>query len=144
LILAGFSGDNSNPMQPWAQLVLVVCAVALTAALVAAILALRKALSRTEAVLTIVEQELRPLIGQAHGLTEDIRELTRESRREVERIGEVTEHVARATDGVGRMVVGLAGLTRAGQIVGLAAGLRRGVDVFVNRLRRDEGDNDGH
>jgi uncharacterized protein YoxC len=131
-------------MQPWAQLVLVVCAVALTAALVAAILALRKALSRTEAVLTIVEQELRPLIGQAHGLTEDIRELTRESRREVERIGEVTEDVARATDGVGRMVVGLAGLTRAGQIVGLAAGLRRGVDVFVNRLRRDEGDNDGH
>src|SRR5919108_3930867 len=117
-------------MQPWVQAVLLVCAVALTAALVAAILALRRALSRTDAVLTIVEQELRPLIGQAHGLTEDIRELTRESRREVERIGEVTEHVARATDGVGRMVVGLAGLTRAGQIVGLAAGLRRGVDVF--------------
>jgi hypothetical protein len=39
--------------------------------------------------------------------------------------------------------VGLAGLARAGQIVGLAAGLRRGVDVFVQRLRR-EGDHDGN
>ena len=60
-------------MQPWAQLVLVVCAVAVTAAVVAAILALRQTLRRTDAVLEIVEQELRPLIGQANGLTEEIR-----------------------------------------------------------------------
>src|SRR5713101_298195 len=130
-------------MQSWAQLVLIACAVVLTAALVAAILALRRALRRMDAVLAIVEQELRPLIGQAHGLTEDVRELTRESRREVARIGEVTEHVERVADGLGRVVTGLAGLTRAGQIVGLAAGLRRGVDVFVNRLRREQGDDDG-
>lgn len=130
-------------MHSWAQLVLVACAVALTAALVAAILALRQALRRTDAVLAIVEQELRPLIGQVHGLTEDVRELTRESRREMARVGEVTEHVERVADGVGRMVTGLASLTRAGQIVGLAAVLRRGVDVFVHRLRREQGDHDG-
>ena len=82
-------------MQPWAQIVLLACAVVLTGALVAASLALRRALLRADAVLAILEQELRPLIGQAHGLTEDVRELTRESRREVVRIGEVTEHVAR-------------------------------------------------
>ena len=40
-----------------------------------------------------------------------------------------------------RLVGALSGLARAGQVVGLAAGLRRGVDVFVSRLRRDEGDN---
>ena len=128
-------------MLPWAQAVLIVCAVVLTAALVAAILALRRALRRTDAVLAIVEQELRPLIGQAHGLTDELRDLTRETRREVERIGEVTEHVENAADGMSRVVVGLGGLARAGQVVGLAAGLRRGVDVFVSRLRRDEGDN---
>ena len=128
-------------MLPWAQAVLIVCAVVLTAALVAAILALRRALRRTDAVLAIVEQELRPLIGQAHGLTEEMRDLTRETRREVERIGEVTEHVESAAAGVSRVAVALGGLARAGQVVGLAAGLRRGVDVFVSRLRRDEGDN---
>ena len=127
-------------MQPWAQAVLIACAVALTAALVTAMLALRRALRRTEAVLTIVEQELRPLIGQAHGLTDELRDLTRETRREVVRIGEVTEHVENAAEGVGRLVTGLGGLARAGQVMGLAAGLRRGVDVFVNRLRRDQGD----
>jgi uncharacterized protein YoxC len=128
-------------MLPWAQAVLIVCAVVLTAALVAAILTLRRALRRTDAVLAIVEQELRPLIGQAHGLTDELRDLTRETRREVERIGEVTEHVENAADGMSRVVVGLGGLARAGQVIGLAAGLRRGVDVFVSRLRRDEGDN---
>jgi len=127
-------------MQPWAQAVLIACAVALTAALVTAMLALRRALRRTDAVLTIVEQELRPLIGQAHGLTDELRDLTRETRREGVRIGEVTEHVENAAEGVGRLVTGLGGLARAGQVMGLAAGLRRGVDVFVNRLRRDQGD----
>ena len=130
-------------MQPWAQLVLVVCAVAVSGALVAAILALRQTLRRTDAVLEIVEQELRPLIGQANGLAEEIRDLTRETRREVERVGEVTEQVQTVAEGLGRVVVGLAGLTRAGQVIGLAAGLRRGVDVFVQRLRRGQGDDDG-
>jgi len=128
-------------MQPWAQAVLIACAVVLTAALVAAMLALRRALRRTDAVLAIVEQELRPLIGQAYGLTEELRDLTRETRREVVLVGEVTEHVETAAQGVSRLVVALGGLARAGQIVGLAAGLRRGVDVFVSRLRRDGGDN---
>ena len=128
-------------MQPWVQIVLSVCALALTAALVAAILALRGALRRTDAVLAIVEQELRPLIGQVHGLTDELRELTHESRREVARIGDVTEHVEAAAAGLSRLVVALGGLARAGQLVGLAAGLRRGVDVFVSRLRRDGGDN---
>jgi len=127
-------------MLPWAQTVLIVCAVVLTLALAAAILALRRALRRTEAVLMIVEQELRPLIGQAHGLTDELRDLTRETRREVVRIGEVTEHVESAADGLGRLVGALSGLARAGQVVGLAAGLKRGVDVFVSRLRRNEGD----
>ena len=109
----------------------------------AAILALRQTLRRSDAVLEIVEQELRPLIGQANGLTEEMRDLTRETRREVERVGEVTEQVQTVTEGLGRVVMGLAGLTRAGQVVGLAAGLRRGVDVFVQRLRRGQGDDDG-
>ncbi|HXD95348.1 MAG TPA: hypothetical protein VN646_02315 [Candidatus Acidoferrum sp.] len=127
-------------MQPWAQLVLIACAVALTAALVSAVLALRRALRRTDALLGIVEQELRPLIAQVHGATEEVRELTHELRLEVKRVGDVTERVQAVADGLGRVVAGLSGLARVGQIVGLAAGLRRGVDVFVQRLRGKQGD----
>ena len=78
-------------MQPWSQLVLIACAVALTAAVVSAVLALGGALRRTEALLGIVEQELRPLIAQVHGVTEEVRDLTRELRLEVKRVGDVTE-----------------------------------------------------
>jgi uncharacterized protein YoxC len=131
-------------MQPWAQIVLVVCAVALTAALAAAFLALRRTLRRTDSVLEIVEQEVRPLIAQIHGATEELRELTREIRLEVKRVGDVTERVQAVADGLGRVVAGLSGLARIGQIVGLVAGLRRGVDVFVQRLRRERGDDDGN
>jgi hypothetical protein len=48
--------------------------------------------------------------------------------------------VQAVADGLGRVVAGLSGLARVGQIVGLAAGLRRGVDVFVQRLRGKQGD----
>jgi uncharacterized protein YoxC len=131
-------------MQPWAQIVLIVCAVALTVAIVAAVLALRGALRRTDAVLAIVEQELRPLIGQLHGVTQEIRELTHEARLEVVRVGGVTESVQEVAEGLARVVSGLGGLARAGQVVGLAAGLRRGVDVFVHRLRGKQGERDGN
>src|SRR5258705_8925707 len=130
-------------MQPWVQIVLVICAAALTAALVAAILAARATLRHAASVLEIVEQELRPLVGQIHGLTDDVRDLTREARREVERIGEVTEHVQTAADGVSRIVGALAGLTRAGQAIGLVAGGlprgRRGVEPGADESGRQRG-----
>jgi uncharacterized protein DUF948 len=130
-------------MQPWAQTVLVACVVVLTAAAVPALLALRRTVRRAETVLTIVEQELRPLIGQAHALSEDVRTLTREAKDEIERVGIVTERVNAVADGVGRAVNGLAGLTRAGQLIGVAAGLKKGFDVFVARFAKAQGDHHG-
>jgi hypothetical protein len=130
-------------MPPWVIMVLVGCAVALTVALVPTILALRRTLRRAEVVLTIAEQELRPLIGQAHALTEDVRLLTREASQEIERVGEVTERVNAAAEGISRVATGLAGLTRAGQLIGMAAGLKRGFDVFVQRLSKEQGDHHG-
>jgi len=130
-------------MQPWALAVLVACAVALTAALVSVLLALRQTVGRAERVLTIVEQELRPLLGQVHALSNDMRTLTREAKDEIERVGEVTERVNAVAEGVGRAVNGLAGLTRAGQLIGMAAGLKKGFDVFVARLSKEQGDHHG-
>jgi len=130
-------------MHTWAEVVLVVSAVAVAAAVVGALLAVRRTVRRADLVLEIVEQELRPLIGQAHGAVEDVRALTRETTAEIRRIGEVTERVNDVAEGVGRLVSALGALTRAGQLIGVAAGLKKGFDVFVQRLGRDQGDHDG-
>jgi uncharacterized protein YoxC len=127
-------------MPIWAQTLLSLAAFALMLALVAAVLALRRVAQRAEGVLTIVEQELRPLIGQAHALTEDVRALTREASHEIERIGKVTDRVNDVAQGLGRIVAVLGGITRAGQLVGVAAGLKKGVEVFVQRFRKEQGD----
>jgi hypothetical protein len=119
----------------WVQMLLSLAAFALLLALVAAVWALRGVAQRAEAVLAIVEQELRPLVGQALALTEDVRGLTREAGRELERVGAVTDRVEDIATGLGRIVMTLGSLTRAGQIVGVAAGLKKGIDVFVHRLR---------
>ena len=121
-------------MPYWALASLSVATLLFVLALVAAVLAVRRVALRAAAVLAIVEQELRPLIGQAHALTEDVRALTREASRELERVGVVTDRVDVIAEGLGRFVGTLSGLTRAGQIVGVAAGLKKGIDVFVNRL----------
>jgi len=119
----------------WVQLLLSPAAFALLLALVAAVWALRRMAQRAEAVLTIIEQELRPLIGQALALTEDVRTLTREASRELERVGAVTDRVDDIATGLSRVVGTLSSLTRAGQLVGVAAGLKKGLDVFVHRFR---------
>jgi len=120
----------------WVQLLLSLASLALLLALVAAVWALRGVAQRAEAVLAIVEQELRPVIGQAVALTEDVRSLTRDASRELERVGAVTDRVDDIAGALGRIVGTLSGLTRAGQIVGVAAGLKKGIDVFVQRLRQ--------
>src|SRR5437870_5170885 len=99
----------------WVQMLLSLAAFALLLALVAAVWALRGVAQRAEAVLAIVEQELRPLIGQALALTEDVRGLTREAGRELERVVAVTDRVEDVAAGLGRIVMTLGSLTRAGE-----------------------------
>ena len=130
-------------MAGWLALVLAACAVAVSTAVVLAILSARRAVDRAGAVLAIVEHELGPLSAEARGLTSDARALTQETTRELRRAGDVIERVHDAADGVGRVVSAVAGLTRAGQIVGIAAAIRRGLDVFVSRLRKEGGNHDG-
>ena len=122
-------------MPYWASASLSLAALILLLVLVAAVVALRRVAQRAEAILAIVEQELRPLIGQALALTEDVRTLTREASQELERVGAVTDRVDDIATGLSRFVGMLSGLTRAGQIVGVAAGLKKGLDVFVHRFR---------
>jgi len=130
-------------MPVWLALVLAGCAVAISIAIVLAALSARRALERTGAILAIVERELGPLAIEVRGLTEDARALTQEATRELKRAGDVVERVHEVADGIGRVVHAVAGLTRVGQVVGVAAALRRGVDVFVQRMRKEGGNHHG-
>jgi uncharacterized protein YoxC len=130
-------------MHSWIQPVLLACAVALTVAVITLLLAVKRTAQRADAVLRIVEEEMRPLIGQAHALTDEVRTLVRETSLEVKRVGEVTERVNNVAEGVERMVSALAGLTRAGQVIGMAAALKKGVDVFVQRMSKHQGETHG-
>jgi uncharacterized protein YoxC len=130
-------------MPVWLALVLAGCAVVISIAIVRVLLSARRALDRTDAILAIAERELTPLAIEARGLTSDARALTQESTRELRRAGDVIDRVHETAEGVGRVVNALAGFTRAGQVVCLAAAVRRGVEVFVQRMRNEGGNHHG-
>jgi Bacterial protein of unknown function (DUF948) len=130
-------------MSLWWQVPLVLSAVALSVALVAAILALRQTLQRAERLFATIERELGPTLEGVRGLTQEAQAATRETRNGVMRVSAIVEHVGHVTASVGALVIGLGGLTRAGQIVGVAAGIRKGIDVFIQRWATPKGGKHG-
>jgi hypothetical protein len=139
--------DNFKAMPSWFYPVLALCIVALTTALVWAIWAFGLAGRRAERVLAVVERELEhevpPLVTSLRELTGELRRLSAGATAEVERIGQITERVQELADGTAHLLTALAGFTRAGQLIGIAAGIKTGIDVFLHRLRKPRGDN-GH
>ncbi|MBI4592615.1 MAG: hypothetical protein HY728_00225 [Candidatus Rokubacteria bacterium] len=128
-------------MQTWVQLLIVLCVVVVTVALVPAILALRRAVERADRALAIVEQELRPLAANVEALVGDLRALSAETRGGIARVVGLTTRAQDLFESVGRVLAAVAGLTRAGQLVGVVTGLKAGLEVFLHRLRRQQGDN---
>jgi uncharacterized protein YoxC len=128
-------------MHLWAQIVVVVCVVALTVVLVPTVLVLRRAAERVESVLALTERELQPLSAQLQALIEDLRATSADVREELERLGTLAERANELSDGLGRVLAAVSGLTRVGQLVGVAAGLKSGLDMFLHRLCKDRGEN---
>jgi hypothetical protein len=126
-------------MSWWFPAILALCAIAITAAAVPLLVALSRTVRRVEGVLVIVERELTPLVAELHGLADALRDVVRETQQELKRVGAIADRIEDVVGGVARVVSALAGLTRAGQMVGFVAAVRRGVDVFVQRYRGREG-----
>ena len=122
-------------MGPLAVSVIVVCLIAITVALVLVLLSLRRVLQRAEGVLALVEREIRPMAAQLGALTEEFRGLSHQAALEVERLRIVTTRLDEITASVGKIVAAVATISRVGQMAGLAAGLKRGLGVFVSRLK---------
>jgi hypothetical protein len=127
----------------WWQVPLLLCVVALTAALVAAILALRRTLERTEELLAALGREIPPALEDLRRLTREAQGVASEARRGIGRLGAMVDRASQVAEGVGALVAGLRGLTRAGQIIGIAAGLRKGIEVFIDRVRTPHGGGHG-
>ncbi|MET0852361.1 MAG: hypothetical protein ABW020_14590, partial [Candidatus Rokuibacteriota bacterium] len=76
-----------------AQALIVVSVVAVSAALVYALLSVRETARRAATVLGLVEREIRPLASQLEALAEDLRGLSRQVTREVDRVSLVVRRV---------------------------------------------------
>ena len=121
-------------MTPLAQAIVVICIVALTAVLASTLLALKKTALRAESVLHLVEREIRPMASQLEALAGELKTLSRSANAELERVSVVVRRVDDVSLKVARLVGAVSGLTRVGQMAGAAAGVKKGLDVFVARL----------
>jgi uncharacterized protein YoxC len=117
------------------QVVIVVCIVALTGVLISTLLALRKTAIRAESVLALLEREIQPMASQVESMAAELRTLSQHTTRELDRVAVVVTRVEDMTSKVGRLVGALAGLTQVGQLAGAAVGVKKGLAVFVRRLR---------
>lgn len=131
-------------MPTWFYYVLALCVVALTAAVVAAVVYVAAAVRRAERVLRVVQGEIErdvpPLLVGVTELTDELRLLSHEATAELDRIGQITGRVQEVADGAARLLTALSGLTKAGQLIGIVAGVKAFVDVFFHRLRKPRGD----
>lgn len=122
-------------MSDWFQAILALCAVAITVAVVPLLVRLRRTAERAEALLGVVERELTPLMAELHGLADALRDTSREVQQELKRVGAIADHIEDVAGGIAWTVNALSAVTKVGQVVALVAGLRKGVDVFVQRFR---------
>jgi uncharacterized protein YoxC len=117
------------------ELIIALCAVAATVALVAALRALRKTAGRADEVLHLVEREIRPMASQIESLAEEVRTLAQNANANMDRIAVVVHRADEISYQMARFAVALSGFTRLGSYTAVAAGVKRGLDVFIKRLR---------
>jgi uncharacterized protein YoxC len=122
-------------MTPLAVAIIVLCVVVVSAVLVWTLVALRKTALRAESVLSVVEREIRPMLGQLESLIAELRDLSQGAREELSKIRVVVRRAEDVSITVSKLVIAVGGLTRVGQYVSLAAGVKKGLDVFVRRLK---------
>jgi uncharacterized protein YoxC len=122
-------------MTPLAVGVILACVVALTIVLMSTLLSIKKTALRAESVLAQVEREIRPMASELETLTGELQKLSRNANDNLQRIGWIVDRVEDISVQAARVVGAVGGLTRIGQYAGMAAGVKRGVEVFLHRLK---------
>ena len=122
-------------MTPLAVGVILACVVALTIVLISTLLSIKKTALRAESVLAQVEREIRPMASELENLTGELQKLSRNANDNLQRIGGIVDRVEDISVQAARVIGAVGGLTRIGQYAGMAAGVKRGVEVFLHRLK---------
>jgi uncharacterized protein YoxC len=122
-------------MTPLAVGVILACVVALTIVLISTLLSIKKTALRAEGVLAQVEREIRPMASELENLTGELQKLSRNANDNLQRIGGIVDRVEDISVQAARVIGAVGGLTRIGQYAGMAAGVKRGVEVFLHRLK---------
>ena len=122
-------------MTPLAVGVILACVVALTIVLMSTLLSIKKTALRAEGVLAQVEREIRPMASELESLTGELQKLSRNANDNLQRIGGIVDRVEDISVQAARVIGAVGGLTRIGQYAGMAAGVKRGVEVFLHRLK---------
>ena len=122
-------------MTPLAVGIILACVVALTIVLISTLLSVKKTAARAESVLAQVEREVRPMASELESLTGELQKLSRNANDNLQRIGGIVDRVEDISVQAARVIGAVGGLTRIGQYAGMAAGVKRGVEVFLHRLK---------
>ena len=122
-------------MTPLAVGVILACVVALTIVVMSTLLSIKKTAVRAESVLAQVEREIRPMASELETLTGELQKLSRNANDNLQRIGGIVDRVEDISVQAARVVGAVGGLMRIGQYAGMAAGVKRGVEVFLHRLK---------
>ena len=123
-------------MSSLAVTILILCAIAITVALVTVLFSLKRLIDRGEAVLALVEREIRPTASQLGALTEELRGVSHQVTLELARIGLITRRLEDITATIGKVVGVVGGIAQVTRLGGVAIGLQRGLGVFLSRLRK--------
>jgi uncharacterized protein YoxC len=110
--------------------------VALVIAVIPAVLQVARTARAAEQTLASLDREVRPLTSQVQALLEEHRTLAQQATKDLRQ----AEGVVLMTQDVLARLTNLTGLLSSfgtvGRAVGVARGLQKGIDVFVNRLAR--------
>jgi uncharacterized protein YoxC len=123
-------------MSSLAVTILILCAIAITVALVTVLFSLKRLIDRGEAVLALVEREIRPTASQLGALTEELRGVSHQVTLELARIGLITRRLEDITGTIAKVVGVVGGIAQVTRLGGVAIGLQRGLGVFLSRLKK--------
>lgn len=106
----------------------------LVAVAIPALLQVRRTARTAEQTLGALEREVRPLAAQLHALLQDHRDLAQRATRDLREIEGAVLLVQEVLLRVVKLSGILSGVGTLGRALGLAQGLRKGVDVFIQTL----------
>ena len=122
-------------MTPAAQALIVLSVVLMCVVVVWAQVAVRNTAVKAHAVLSVLERDIRPMLGQIESLAGDLRQVAGTADQELQRVGAVVRRFDEFTATASRVVGTVGGFTRVGQYASVASVLRRGIDEFLKRLK---------